>query len=84
MRSRRSWWMIFGLCAAIVLAALAWITVTVAHLERAEAAARADARHQEVLRLALWRMDSWLAQLLAREAARAYFDYQSFYPQASA
>ena len=84
MRSRRSWWMIFGLCAAIVLAALAWITVTVAHLERAEAAARADARHQEVLRLALWRMDSWLAQLLAREAARPYFDYQSFYPQASA
>ena len=26
-------------------------------------------------------MDSWLASLLAREAARPYFDYEAFYPQ---
>ncbi|MHC4608307.1 MAG: sensor histidine kinase [Planctomycetota bacterium] len=50
-------------------------------LERAEIAARADAAHQESLRLALWRMDSWLASMLAREAARPYFDYEAFYPQ---
>jgi signal transduction histidine kinase len=65
----------------VVLAALGWITVTVLGLERAEIRARTDAGHQESLRLALWRMDSWLASLLAREAARPYFDYEAFYPQ---
>jgi signal transduction histidine kinase len=65
----------------VVLAALGWITATVLDLERAEIRARADAGHQESLRLALWRMDSWLASLLAREAARPYFDYEAFYPQ---
>ncbi|MHC4347837.1 MAG: sensor histidine kinase [Planctomycetota bacterium] len=81
MRSRRSWWLAYGVCAAVVLAALGWITVTVLGLERAEIRARTDAGHQESLRLALWRMDSWLASLLAREAARPYFDYEAFYPQ---
>ena len=81
MRSRRSWWLVYGVCAAVVLSALAWVTVTVLSLERAEIRARTDAGHQESLRLALWRMDSWLAPLLAREAARPYFDYQAFYPQ---
>ncbi|MHC5007411.1 MAG: sensor histidine kinase, partial [Planctomycetota bacterium] len=81
MRSRRSWWLVYGVCAAVVLAALGWITVTVLGLERAEIRARTDAGHQESLRLALWRMDSWLASLLAREAARPYFDYEAFYPQ---
>jgi signal transduction histidine kinase len=72
---------VYGVCAAVVLAALGWITVTVLGLERAEIRARTDAGHQESLRLALWRMDSWLASLLAREAARPYFDYEAFYPQ---
>lgn len=81
MTSRRSWWRVYGLCAAVVLLALVWITVTVVKLEKAETTARADAARQESLRLALWRMDSWLAPLLAREAARPYFDYQPFYPQ---
>ncbi len=81
MKSRRSWWLIYGACAALVLAALGWITVTVIRLERGELQARAEAGHQEALRLALWRMDSWLAPFLAREAARPYFDYLSFYSQ---
>jgi hypothetical protein len=72
---------VYGVCAAVVLAALGWITATVLGLERAEIRARTDAGHQESLRLALWRMDSWLASLLAREAARPYFDYEAFYPQ---
>ena len=84
MKSRRSWWLIYGACTALVLAALAWITVTVVRLERGELQARAEAEHQEALRLALWRMDSWLAPFLAREAARPYFDYLSFYSQPQA
>ncbi len=81
MKSRRSWWVIYGACAALVMGALLWITVVVIHLERSEVEARAEARHQEALRLALWRMDSWLAPRLAREAARPYYEYSSFYPQ---
>ena len=81
MRSRRSWWLIYGGCAAVVLLALGWVTVVLLQLERSERVARSEAGHQEALRLALWRMDSWVAPLLAREAARPYFDYQPFYPQ---
>ena len=81
MKSRRSWWVIYGACAALVMGALLWITVVVIHLERSEVEARAEARHQEALRLALWRMDSWLAPRLAREAARPYYEYSAFYPQ---
>jgi signal transduction histidine kinase len=72
---------VYGACAVVVLSVLAWVTVMVLGLERAEIRARTEAAHQESLRLALWRMDSWLAPLLAREAARPYFDYQAFYPQ---
>lgn len=78
-KSSRSWWLMFGVGAAVMLMALAWVTVVMLQLERNELVARADANHQESLRLALWRMDSWLAPQLARESARPYFEYQSFY-----
>jgi hypothetical protein len=81
MTVRRSWWLVYGACVAVVLSAHVWVTVTVLALERSEHQARSDATHQEALRLALWRMDSWLAPLLAREASRPYFDYEPFYPQ---
>lgn len=80
-RASRTWWKWFALGAALVILALAWVTSAVLDLERSEWAARADARRQEVLRLALWRMDSWLAPRLARESARPYFEYLSYYPQ---
>jgi len=81
MKSRRTWWIIYGLCVAAVIAALLWITVVMLRLEAAERAARGEMEHQESLRLALWRMDSWLAPHLAREAARPYFEYLPYYPQ---
>ncbi len=81
MRPRRRWWVVYGAGAVAVMLGLVWVTVTVVRLERAELRARTDAAHQEALRLALWRLDSWLAPLLAREAARPYFDYQPFFPQ---
>ncbi len=79
MKRRHTSWLIYAGCAGAVLSALAVVTVVVLRLERAEIKARTEAAHQEALRLALWRMDSWLAPLLAREAARPYFDYQPFY-----
>jgi signal transduction histidine kinase len=76
---RSSWWLVYGLCTAAVLGALGWVTAVTVRLERAWLDARAEASHQEALRLALWRMDSWLAPVLAREAARPYFAWQPFY-----
>lgn len=80
---RRTWW-IFGICAAAVAGAMAWITALVCSLEHAESGAQANAEHQTSLRLAMWRMDTWLAPQLAREAARPYFEYRSYYPQPNA
>ena len=39
------------------------------------------AEHQEALRLALWRMDSWFGPHLAQEAARPFYEYLAFYAQ---
>jgi signal transduction histidine kinase len=72
-------WTAFAACLAVVLAAMAWNTATVLRLERAEAEASAQAAMEENIRLALWRMDSMLTSLLARESARPYFHYGSFY-----
>ena len=49
-------------------------------LERAEARARRQAALEENLQLALWRMDSALAPLMAEESARPYFAYSPLYP----
>lgn len=75
MNSRRSilWWG-FALGAVAVLAALAWASVLVHNLERRNDANRADAQRQELIRLALWRLDSQMAPILAMEAARPSVD----------
>ena len=79
-RSRR-WWFVFAAVTTLVTGALSWITVEMVRLEKAELAARYEATHQESLRLALWRTDSWFAPYLAREAARQYVVNQVFFPQ---
>jgi hypothetical protein len=63
---KRFWhvWLLFAVCLAVVLAAVAWMSATVMRLERAEADARHQAALEENVRLALWRMDSALAPLL--------------------
>ena len=63
-----------------MLGALGWATFHALRLERLEAEARAQAHYQESIRLALWRMDSRITPIIAREAARPYFQYRPFYP----
>lgn len=63
-------WLVFAACAAALLGAMVWISLTVLRLERAEQQARAQAALEENTRLALWRLDSALIPLLAQEAAR--------------
>src|SRR5688572_4632580 len=74
MKSRRTWWLIFGACCVGVFAALLWVSAVVLRLE-------AQAQHQQWMRLALWRMDAWLGPQLREEANRPYFEYLPFYPQ---
>ncbi|MHB1033271.1 MAG: sensor histidine kinase [Pirellulales bacterium] len=79
---KRPWhiWTAFGLCLAVVLAAMGWISLAAFRLDRAQAEARRDAALEENVRLALWRMDSALAPLVAQESARPYFAYSAFFP----
>jgi signal transduction histidine kinase len=80
MRRLGSVWLIFGLCVALAAAAMARLGATALALERAEARSRRQAALEENVQLALWRMDSALATLMAEESALPYFDYSSFYP----
>ena len=59
---------------------MARLGATALALERAEAKARRQAALEENLQLALWRMDSALAPLMAEESARPYFTYSPLYP----
>jgi signal transduction histidine kinase len=79
---KRAWllWTLFALCLAIALAAMAWISATVLRLDRMQAEAARQAQLEENVRLALWRMDSFVAPLIAQETARPYFAYSAFTP----
>lgn len=79
---RRSWrlWLAFGASAAVLLAAMGWISAAVLRLDRAEREARDRATQEENIRLALWRMDSALAPLVARENIRPFYAYNTFLP----
>ena len=81
MKRPRRWWTVFVVGAAALVAALVWSSAVVLRLERSDAQAVATENHQESLRLALWRMDSWLGPLLAREAARPAVDYEPYRPR---
>lgn len=78
----RPWkiWLVFGLSLAVVLAAMGWVSLTTLRLDRAQVQSGQQAELEERVRLALWRMDSSLAPLIAEESARPYQTYFSFYP----
>ena len=74
MKPRRTFWLLYGGASLLVIAALVWVSAVVLRLE-------ARAQHEQLVRLALWRMDGWLGKRLQTENARQYFEYQPFYPQ---
>ncbi|MCC6672934.1 MAG: HAMP domain-containing histidine kinase [Planctomycetes bacterium] len=83
-RHRRSTWIWYGVTALALLGALLWLTLTLLALDRDELAARRQATLHEKLRLALWRMDSWLSPQLAREAMRPAEEYRAYAPRGEA
>jgi len=64
----------------IVLAAMGWVSMAAVQADRAEKDARRQAVLEQKARVALWRIDTAMAALLARRAPRPYFVYRSFYP----
>ncbi|VAX37611.1 hypothetical protein MNBD_PLANCTO03-1650, partial [hydrothermal vent metagenome] len=77
---RRLPWLIFAVCALLVIDGMGWVTWQMLRLEQREHEAQQNAQRQEAVRLALWRMDGLLSPIIAAEAARPYFQYRSFYP----
>ena len=81
MQQSRRWpWIVFAVCALLVLEGLGYVTWRVLTLERAEREARNAAGFQQALRLALWRADAAATPIIAAEASRPFFEYRSFYP----
>ncbi|MBN2507699.1 MAG: HAMP domain-containing histidine kinase [Verrucomicrobia bacterium] len=77
-------WLAFALCAAVVLAVMTWVSLTTLRLDRLQFAAGQTAELEERVRLALWRMDSWLASLIVEESARPAAAYEAFQAAARA
>lgn len=77
---KRPWqvWLAFLLCGAVVAAAMGWLTVHALRADRERSQARAAADLEQRISLALWRMDTKLAPLIAEEIARPHFFYNSF------
>ncbi len=89
---RKPWqiWLVFLLCLAAVIPAMAWLTFKTIEVDalretdRIETElARREAELQERISSALYRMDFKLLPLVAQEAARPYYLYQSFYKVAN-
>lgn len=81
-RAQASLW--FCAVTGVMLLVLSWLTVALLQLDGDERDARREAVVQERLRLALWRMDSWMSPQLARENLRPASDYSAFPSAANA
>ena len=81
---RHKLWGAFWAGVVLVVAALGWASVAVYSLEERNAVARAENQRQEVIRVALWRMDSRLAPMIALEAARPIEDYETLFAREEA
>lgn len=72
-------WIVFVAGVLLVAGGLAVTTRLALRLETQKAEAAAERERETADRLALWRMDSLLTPLLARESARPYFHYRPFH-----
>src|SRR5438093_183702 len=78
-RGKRGGLVAFLVIAALVAGGLGWATAAALRLEREQLEARAETDHYAKLRLALWRLDSYLVPELSREASRPFNDYNAVY-----
>src|SRR5690348_16163482 len=71
--------MAFVAIAALVVGGLGWVTSAALRLEAEQREARSQADVDDKLRLALWRLDSRISPVLAREDARPYHHFSAVY-----
>src|SRR5690606_15975453 len=78
---RRPWqiWLVYSICLAVALPAMAWLTHQTLEADKAEWHARLTAQREEIVSSVLWQMDTELTTLLAQEAARPHFVYSPSY-----
>ncbi len=80
LRRHRAVWVIALLVATAATIVGLWaVTKTVRDLEDRQSKALDEIARAETIRMALWRMDSWMTPRLAREAARPIAEYSAFY-----
>jgi signal transduction histidine kinase len=79
LRGKRGGALAFIVVAGLVSGGLGWLTATTLRLEREGQEGQAQAQEFEKLRLALWRLDSLLAPVLAREESRPFQDYSAMF-----
>lgn len=77
----RPWqiWTSFAACLLLLVAAVGWLSVKALESDEAEAAARRQAALEENARLALWRMDTLLAPVIAQEGAIPFAEYVTYH-----
>jgi signal transduction histidine kinase len=69
----------FVAIALLVAGGLGWVTAAALRLEQEQLEGRAEAELHAKLRLALWRLDSFMFPELAREASRPFAHYSAIY-----
>ncbi len=72
-------WGVFAAALLLAVALFGWLSTAVLRLDAAQRRYLAEAEREEKVRLALWRMDSVLAVLVATEDARSPLEYQAFH-----
>src|SRR5688572_32194906 len=79
---KRPWqvWLVFLVCVVGAAGAMAWLTRQARDADRMRRVAEADAELEQRVSLALWRMDTELAPLVAQEVIRAPSDYRQPLP----
>ena len=77
--NHRRWALIYIACAGLAVAAACIGGFALVRVSASERAAVAQNQRDQLIRLALARMDAELAPLIAREGARPHFEWRSFY-----
>ncbi len=77
LKGKRGGLVVFALIAGLVGGGLAWVTAAALRLEGEQLEARAQAELNQKVRVAMWRLDSRLFPILAREASRPYGHYSA-------
>jgi hypothetical protein len=68
----RPWqvWLVFAVCVLGAAGAMAWLTRQAVDADHARRAAQAEAELEQRVSLAVWRMDTELAPIIAEEVIR--------------